>query len=81
MLLRAKPRELTTLELGLLEGDRPAHFVLESELDGVRISLSFDSNNGTLTVGGATRLMVWGVDVRERLQACDGDDVDDAVTG
>ena len=60
------------MELGLPEGGSPAYFVLESENDGERISLSFDSINGTLTVGGATRLMVWGVDVRERLQPCDG---------
>ena len=66
------PRQLATLELGLPEGGDPAHFVLESENDGSRISLSFDANNGTITVGGATRLMVWGVDVRERLQPCDG---------
>ena len=52
------PSRLATVELGLLEGGSPAYFVLESENDGERISLSFDSINGTLTVGGATRLMV-----------------------
>ena len=50
------PSRLATVELGLLEGGSPAYFVLESESDGERISLSFDSINGTLTVGGATRL-------------------------
>ena len=72
--LRA-PEQSDDLELGALEGAGaagPGHIVLESKHDGERISLSFDSNNGTLTVGGATRLMVWGVDVRERLQPCDG---------
>ena len=60
----------TTLELGMLEGASPGHIVLESEHDGERISLSVDTAASTLTVGGATRLMVGGVDVRESLRSC-----------
>ena len=64
------PSSLTTLELGMLEGASPGHIVLESAHDGERISLSVDSAASTLTVGGATRLMVGGVDVREGLRSC-----------
>jgi len=70
----AMPEPFLPMDFGLLNSSSNAVITLHSEQEGGQplVTLTIPADAGALTIGGATRLMVDGIDVRGKWGRCEG---------